>query len=241
MANSFSVTLTGDQEVPPNSSAASGAGTVKWDGSAQTAAYEITIWGLDFGPILGLDPQTEATDDDVTAMHVHNAARDVNGPVVFGQISPAHDADDLEIVLNDHDGSWTISGIWDPDDPANVSIVNFADELDAATAGSDVSLYFNVHTTSFPAGEIRGQWVAEEAKADDKKGDIRIDAIDWEALAARVLAFLAATGSWGLLSEWLSDTPPDGAGPPRLVDPPDLDMFIHKYGDHGAAGSDWHL
>ena len=208
MAESFEVTLSGDQEVPPTGSAATGSGTVTWDGTAQTAAYAITVTGLDFGNLLGLGPLTEDTSDDVVNMHVHNAARGISGAVVFGQITPAQDADDLSIVMNS-DGSVTVSGIWETTDPANVSIANFAAALDAATAGSDVPLYFNVHTPAFPVGEIRGQWVAEEVKADDGTGDI-----DWNALAARVTAYFEATGSWGLISDWLSDTAPDGGGPP---------------------------
>ena len=230
MANSFSITLTGDQEVPTNASTASGSGTVEWDSDAQAASYEITVHGLDFGPILGREADTASTDDDVTNMHVHNAARGVNGAVVFGQVMPAHDDDDLSIVQND-DGSWTVSGIWETTDPSAASIVTFAAALDAATDGTDVALYFNVHTSVFPGGEIRGQWVAA---GDGENGEP--DAIDWEALAARVLAFHAATGSWGLISEWLSDSPPDGGeavgGAPNDVASNDV-----AANDHG----DWHL
>ncbi len=183
MADGFTLTFTGDQEVPPNGSAASGAGAVSWDGATRTASYEYTVTGVDFGPVVGLGPQTETTADDVTIMHVHNAPRDVNGPVVFGQIGPAQDADDLGIVLND-DGSWTVSGVWEATDPANASIDAFAEHLDLAFAGLEVPLYFNVHTTSFPGGEVRAQWTAEP-------GDV-----DWDAVAARVLANFEATGSW---------------------------------------------
>jgi serralysin len=160
MADVFTLHFTGDQEVPPTGSEATGTGTVHWDGSAGAAAYEYTVSGLDFGPVLGLEPQTETTADDVTIMHVHNAPPGVSGPIVFGLIGPAQDTDDLSIVLND-DGSWTVSGAWEVTDPANVSIETFAEALDAASAGEDVPLYFNVHTVTFPAGEIRAQWVAE--------------------------------------------------------------------------------
>jgi CHRD domain len=110
MADIFTLILTGQQETPPVSSTASGAGTVIWDETDSTATYEITINGLDFGPALGMEGQTAPTNDDVTNMHVHNAARGVAGAVVFGQIGPAHDNDDLDIVLN-ADGSWTVRGI----------------------------------------------------------------------------------------------------------------------------------
>ncbi len=183
MADNFTLFFTGDQEVPPNDSAASGAGSVSWDSASSTATYQFTVSGVDFGPVLGLDAQTETTADDVTIMHVHNAPRGVNGPVVFGQIGPAQDADDLSIVPND-DGSWTVSGVWEPTDPANASIEAFAEDLDLAFAGLEVPLYFNVHTTTFPGGEIRAQWTAEP-------GDV-----DWDAVAARVLANFEETGTW---------------------------------------------
>lgn len=231
MASSFTATFSGDQEVPANGTTASGSGAVAWDASAQTAAYEFTVQGVDFGPVLGREAQTAETSDDVTIMHVHNAARGVNGPVVFGMIGPAHDNDDLRIVLNDLDGSWTVSGIWETTDLAAVSIASFADVLSAATAGADAPFYFNVHTTTFPGGEIRGQWVAqgtgEDGSTDGPAPEApATDAVDWDALAARVLAFQEATGSWGLLSEWLSDTPPDGLGDGE---------------DHGTAMGDWYL
>ena len=183
MATGFTLTFTGDQENPPVATTASGTGTVSWDGDARTAAYEYTVSGVDFGPVLGMEAQTETTADDVTIMHVHNADRGVNGPIVFGQIGPAQDPDDLSIVPND-DGSWTVSGVWEPTDPANVPIDSFAEALDAAFAGSEVPLYSNIHTTTFPGGEIRAQWTAEPGE------------VDWDAVAARVLANFEATGQW---------------------------------------------
>ena len=185
MADGFTLLFTGDQEVPPTGSAASGTGTVSWDSAARTATYEYTVTGVDFGPVLGMEPQTETTADDVTIMHVHNAPRGANGPVVFGQIGPAQDADDLSIVPND-DGSWTVSGVWEPTDPANASIDTFAGSLDAAFAGSEVPLYSNIHTTTFPGGEIRAQWTAEPGE------------VDWDAVAAQVLANFEETGQWFL-------------------------------------------
>jgi serralysin len=121
-------------------------------------AYAFTFRGLDLGPARGLPPQTATTADDVTAMHFHNGARGVNAPVVFGQIGPAQDADDLGVVRN-ADGSWTVRGAWETTDPANASIAAFAAALDSTPVGSDAPLYWNVHTTTFPAGEIRGQLV----------------------------------------------------------------------------------
>jgi hypothetical protein len=156
---SFSVTLTGSQEVPPNASAASGTGIVVWDTATDTATYAFTVKGLDFGPRLGLPPQTATTVDDVTAMHFHFGGRGMAGPVVFGQLGPAQDTDDLGVVLN-ADGSWTILGAWETTDRANAPISDFAALLDSTPVGSDAPLYWNVHTAVFPQGEIRGQLVA---------------------------------------------------------------------------------
>jgi len=142
MADTFSATLTGDQETPPNSSAANGTGTVTWDAAADTLTYDFTIAGLNF--------------DQVTAMHFHSGDEGVAGTVVFGQLNPAQDTNDFTTIMND-DGSWTVHGVWDTTDLASTPITDFADVLSSAAVGSSVPLYWNVHTTMFPNGEIRGQ------------------------------------------------------------------------------------
>ncbi len=207
MANIFSVTLSGDQETPtPVASDATGTGTVVWDEVARTAAYTITVSGLDIGAALGTTPQTEDPADDVTSMHVHNAARGASGPVVFGQIGPAQDADDLVVTPN-ADGSWTARGIWEETDPANVPIGAFADALTAAGVGAEVALYFNVHSTAFPAGEIRGQWVAAGGREDGTRDADTIAAPAGEAL----LAF-GRGGDDGITGGDLADSLAGGAG-----------------------------
>jgi serralysin len=159
MSTAFRAIIEGSQEVPPTGSTASGLGTVIFDSVAVAASYSFRIEGLDFGPVTGGPAQTPETADDVTNAHFHNQVRGQNGAVVFGQIAPAQDADDLAIVMN-MDGSWTVSGRWETTDPANVSIATFADTLGSAAVGSDAPFYFNVHTNQFPGGEIRGQLVA---------------------------------------------------------------------------------
>jgi hypothetical protein len=197
MATLFTIDMTGTQETPPNASAASGSGVVHWDPATNTATYEIVVRGLDFGPVRGLPEQTATTADDVTNMHVHNAEPGVAGPVIFGQIAPANDDDDLSIQLEtsdvrpNGDGTWIVSGAWDPGDPAAVSITTFADALNAASSGQDVALYFNTHTTAFPAGEIRGQWVGAALNNDEGP-------VDWNTIAAVVEANFIATGHWFL-------------------------------------------
>jgi serralysin len=159
MSTAFRVVLEGTQEVPPNNSRASGLGTVIFDSAAVAASYSFRIEGVDYGPATGGPPQTPTTDDDVISTHFHNQVRGANGPVVFGQINPAHDNDDLAIAQN-ADGSWMVSGRWETTDPANVPITDFAAALGSAPVGSEVPIYFNVHTNQFQGGEIRGQLVA---------------------------------------------------------------------------------
>ena len=172
MSTAFRAVVEGTQEVPPNGSTASGLGTVIFDSVAVAASYSFRIEGVDYGPATGGPAQTPTTLDDVISTHFHNQVRGVNGPVVFGQINPAQDNDDLAIVQNT-DGSWTVSGRWETTDPANVSIADFAATLGSAAVGSEVPLYFNVHTTQFPAGEIRGQLITiadDNANVVDRHG-----------------------------------------------------------------------
>lgn len=170
MSAVFRVILEGSQEVPSNNSPASGVGTVVFDDAAVAASYSFDIQGLDFGPIASGQAPTDP--NDVNNTHFHSQVRGANGPVVFGQITPAHDNDDLAIELNG-DGSWSVSGRWETTDPVpitNFSAVlgdTFANVLDSAAVGSDAPLYFNVHTVQFAGGEIRGQLVAIADDIDD--------------------------------------------------------------------------
>jgi serralysin len=170
MSTVFRVILEGAQEVPPNNSMASGVGTVVFDSAAIAASYSFDIQGLDFGPITS--GQTPTDLNDVNNTHFHSQVRGTSGPVVFGQITPAHDNDDLAIEPN-ADGSWSVSGRWETTDPASIANFSpilgdtFANVLDSAVVGSDVPIYFNVHTPPFPGGVIRGQLVAIADDIDD--------------------------------------------------------------------------
>src|SRR4029453_11225383 len=170
MSTVFHVILEGSQGVPPNNSTASGVGTVVFDDAAVAASYSFDIQGLDFGPITSGQPLPDP--NDVNNTHFHSQGRGVSGPVVFGQITPAHDNDDLAIELNG-DGSWSVSGRWETTDP--VPITNFSPLLGdtfpnvfvCAAGGWAAPLYFNVHPVQFPAGAIRGQLVAIADDIDD--------------------------------------------------------------------------
>src|SRR3954470_22112287 len=83
-------------------------------------------------------------------------------------------------------GRRAAAGKQQPPSPAGVTITNFAATLDAATVGSQVPLYFNVLTTEFGAGEIRGQLVAIADDTDNVvTGTIGDDGRDEAPLGGR--------------------------------------------------------
>jgi len=75
MAELFHVSLTPDQELAPAPSRAHGEGHVYWHAEAGLLTFDLHVTGVDFAPLGGLGEGTEATADDVTNLHLHNAAR----------------------------------------------------------------------------------------------------------------------------------------------------------------------
>ncbi len=158
--------LTWDQVVPPQDAVAPvdtlamGTAEMTLNEAGDALSYSITVSGLDFGGLIDGTPQTPSTDDDVTELHILNAFRGENGPVVFGVINP--NDDDLSLALNP-DGSTTISGIWEETDPADAPLSNFVDVLRENQPGDEVDLYLEIHTNEFAYGEIRGQFQISSA------------------------------------------------------------------------------
>ncbi|NJO98394.1 MAG: CHRD domain-containing protein [Pleurocapsa sp. CRU_1_2] len=155
--------LDGEQEVDPGDADATGTSQLILNQYGDALSYQLTVSGLDFGAFIGDGtPQTEVESDDVTRLHIHDGDRGVNGDVAFGLIDlidPAadgQDSDDLQITVND-DGSTTLTGIWEETDPALIPLSHFIEEINNLEPGEDLGLYWNVHTTEFPGGAIRGQ------------------------------------------------------------------------------------
>ncbi|MGF1494166.1 MAG: spondin domain-containing protein [Microcoleaceae cyanobacterium] len=170
----LSSVLTGDQEVAGGADdSVLGFSSFSLNEAGDALEYELTFSGLDFGALLGTDPLTPDTGDDVTRIHIHDGDRGENGPVAFGLfdlVAPeadGQDADDLTVVDNG-DGSVTLSGIWEETDPALIALSEFVDEIQDAEFGEDIGLYWNVHTNEFPGGAIRGQLQGGDLSGEDE-------------------------------------------------------------------------
>ena len=127
----FQAQLRGENEVPPRVTAASGACGFSQEGG--TVYYSIETHGL----------------TTITGAHVHSGAPGVNGPIRVGfffssAATPTRSVSDGVIL----EGSFTA---------ANVTGVTFDQLLEQMRTGA---AYCNVHSPTFPGGEIRGPVLA---------------------------------------------------------------------------------
>lgn len=120
--------LSGDKEVPANSTTATG-GEVGVGISYDTGT-RIMDFNLAYG-LFGFEPLT----GDYTASHIHMAPPNASGSVVI-DLAPIHTA------------AGTRAGFYN----GTLSLT-----LAQETALFDNQLYVNIHSTTFPAGEIRAQ------------------------------------------------------------------------------------
>ncbi|OIP44224.1 MAG: hypothetical protein COX17_02280 [Deltaproteobacteria bacterium CG23_combo_of_CG06-09_8_20_14_all_60_8] len=137
-AMDISVDLLGANEVPAVSTTAWGSADFQLNAAQDQLDYTIKLHGLD---LWGLLPFFQNQANTVNAIHIHAGGPSENGPVLFNIFLD----DNLVIDF----GNQIISGSWGASDTPVMS-----DSLTALMAGN---LYLNVHTTAFPAGEIRGQ------------------------------------------------------------------------------------
>ena len=140
----FVATLSGDQEVPPVVTPASGTAQLTLNAAQDRLEIHLTIVGLDLD-----GSQTPGNmDDDVTSAHIHAAPAGLNGGVVFGFIGPNNDLN-ADLVIDPVAG--TIFSGWDLNEGNATTLAAQLPNL------FNQGLYFNVHTLANPSGEIRGQ------------------------------------------------------------------------------------
>ena len=124
----FGFNLTGSEEVPPVETNATGMADI----SAYTIASDSITYSVNATNI-----------EDVTAGHVHFSNPGENGPIVFTMFN--YDPPRDEVLET---GTITADKLEGPLKGKQVS--------DLAFAGSNGSLYMNIHTLENPNGEIRG-------------------------------------------------------------------------------------
>jgi hypothetical protein len=142
----FNFVLQPQQEVPPNNSNAAGSAQLLYDTATQTYDLDVMVFGIGIGDLMG-------AGGNGTPIHIHEAPMGVNGPirVDVGFVSSfAPSGQGIRLMVDDGPFGGQQGNIFsDPN-------LNEA----ALLAGN---MYLNVHTQSFPGGQIRGQIVPEPA------------------------------------------------------------------------------
>lgn len=129
LQETFSATLSGDNEVPPVETDGTGEAHFELTGDGEALEFELSVSDI----------------DDVVAAHIHCGPIDANGPVGVTLFSGGPTAPDGVLA----DGTIT-----EPDSENDCGWETI-DDVVAAMRGDHT--YVNVHTQANPAGEIRGQ------------------------------------------------------------------------------------
>ncbi len=142
-AQGIDIMLTGYQEVPPVSSAAGGRFKATIDDVTGTITYE-----LSYADLVGT----------VTMSHIHFGRRAINGGVMVWLCQTATNPDPTGLSpvcppSGTVTGTLSAASVIGPA-AQGIDPAEFADVVAAIRAGAG---YVNVHTSKFPAGEIRGQ------------------------------------------------------------------------------------
>jgi hypothetical protein len=131
----FRTHLTGAEEVPPADTRAQGQATFQLSQDGTELHYKLNV----------------ANIENVTMAHIHLAPAGVNGPVVAWLYPSAPPAQLIPGRSNGRlsEGTITAANLVGP--LAGASLEDLIDEMRAGNT------YVNVHTSQYPAGEVRGQ------------------------------------------------------------------------------------
>jgi hypothetical protein len=130
----YGASLTGSGESPAVVSAAFGDLRLIVDTETAKAEFTLRLWNVPPG---------------ITGAHIHLGVAGANGPVIYNLNPPPGASGDLE-VRGGFDLASNLSS-----QPTR-GLVDVRDVLQILNAHPEM-LYVNVHTTSNPGGEIRGQ------------------------------------------------------------------------------------
>jgi hypothetical protein len=141
-ATDYTTILTGPNEAPPNDSAAIGAAKVSFDMTAHTLVVNMAFAGL---------------ESDSTASHIHCCVAPPGTALVATEL-PTFTGFPLGVRTGaySHTFDTSMSSSWNP---------SFISGNGGTAAGAEAALlaglnsgtaYINIHSTEYPAGEIRG-------------------------------------------------------------------------------------
>jgi len=134
-------TLSGDNEVPAVTTDAEGKANFTLNSAGDVLSYTLN-----------------ATDiDNVMQAHIHLASAGKNGPVVAWLYPSAPPA---VLISGTHNGLLAEGEIVASELMGPLAGMTISDLMDAIEAGN---AYVNIHTSAYPAGEIRGQIRASAA------------------------------------------------------------------------------
>jgi len=141
----FDATLTGPNEFPANSSPGFGFSLVTYDSTAHTLHVQVL-----FNELFG----------DATASHIHCCVSPSATPPTAGvaTTTPTFAGFPLGVKSGTYDATLDLTNAssWNPNFPAFMT--NGASGAEAALVAGLFAgtAYLNIHSTSFPGGEIRG-------------------------------------------------------------------------------------
>jgi hypothetical protein len=144
-------TLSGDQEVDPVETDASGRGQVVLSADRQSLRFALSVFDLD--------------PAEITMAHIHVAPRGVNGPIVLFLSAGSF-------------GSPLIGTLSEANFIPAGGVDTFAEFVDELLAGN---AYMNVHTMEHMGGEVRGQIQAPRLFSANLTGDQEVDPVETDA------------------------------------------------------------
>jgi hypothetical protein len=139
-------TLNGLQEVPPvTTTPATGFGTLMYNQAAGTMAVTLSFSGLT-GTTVGVGPGGAPA-------HIHLAPPGVNGPIAIPLVGTP-----VGVTAMSFSNTFTFAQLLGFGVAANVvaDLQTALNGLVGRPVGTPANMYFNVHTTTFGGGEIRG-------------------------------------------------------------------------------------